>query len=76
MGDFMRIKTFAQTKKYTGNYLMDRTVIVVDVLRATSSIIWACRNGANGSFPSAMREKAPPSPPGWEIASWLENGAA
>ena len=51
MGDFMRIKTFAQTKKYTGNYLMDRTVIVVDVLRATSSIIWACRNGANRVIP-------------------------
>lgn len=47
----MRIKTFAQTKKYTGNYLMDRTVIVVDVLRATSSIIWACRNGANRVIP-------------------------
>lgn len=51
MGDTMRIKTFAQTKKYTGNYLMDRTVIVVDVLRATSSIIWACRNGANRVIP-------------------------
>lgn len=51
MGDTMRIKTFAQTKKYTGNYLMDRTVIVVDVLRATSCIIWACRNGANRIIP-------------------------
>lgn len=76
MGDFMRIKTFAQTKKYTGNYLMDRTVIVVDVLRATSSIIWACRNGANRVIPVSDAGEGAASPPGWEIASWLENGAA
>ena len=47
----MKVKTFAQSKKYTGNFLMDRTVIVVDVLRATSCITWACQNGANRIIP-------------------------
>ena len=47
----MKVKTFSQSKKYTGNFLMDRTVIVVDVLRATTCIIWACRNGANRIIP-------------------------
>lgn len=45
----MRIQTFAEySKKRFGSYLINQTVIVVDVLRATSCIIWACRNGANG----------------------------
>lgn len=47
----MRIQTFAQYKKRFNNHLVDQTVIVVDVLRATSCIIWACRNGANGVIP-------------------------
>ena len=52
MGETMRIQTFAQyNKKRFGTHLMSQTVVVVDVLRATSSIIWACRNGANRVIP-------------------------
>ena len=48
----MQIQTFAQyNKKRYGNHLADQTVIVVDVLRATSCIIWACCNGANRVIP-------------------------
>lgn len=47
----MQIQTFAQYKKRFGNHLSGKTVIVLDVLRATSSIIWACRNGANKVIP-------------------------
>lgn len=51
MGAIMRIETFAQYKKRYNNHLINKTVIVVDVLRATSCIIWACRNGANKVIP-------------------------
>lgn len=48
----MRIQTFAQyNKRRFGSHFMGQTVIVVDVLRATSCIIWACRNGANRVIP-------------------------
>ena len=47
----MHIQTIAQFKKRSSNFLLDHTVIVVDVLRATSCIIWACQNGANRVIP-------------------------
>lgn len=63
----MRIKTFAQCKKYTGNFLLDQTVIVVDVLRATTCMIWACRNGASRVIPVSDAGE------GADIASRLED---
>lgn len=47
----MHIQTFAQCKKRLNGHQLDQTVIVVDVLRATSCVIWACRNGAYRVIP-------------------------
>ncbi len=47
----MKIRTFATYNKLTGNQIAGQTAIVVDVLRATSSIIWAVRNGADKIIP-------------------------
>ncbi|MDR0841627.1 MAG: 2-phosphosulfolactate phosphatase [Christensenellaceae bacterium] len=49
----MLLQVTAQNYKKSGYYLKGHTVIVVDVLRATSSIIWACRNGATKVIPAA-----------------------
>ena len=48
----MRVDTFSHTVKVASNSLANKTVIVVDVLRATTSIICAIKNGANQVVPS------------------------
>ncbi len=49
----MRVDTFSHTVKVASNTLSNKTVIVVDVLRATTSIICAIKNGANQVVPAA-----------------------
>ena len=47
----MKIHTFATYNKLTGSHIAGCTAIVVDVLRASSSIVWAVRNGAEKIIP-------------------------
>ncbi|MCE5236008.1 MAG: 2-phosphosulfolactate phosphatase [Clostridiaceae bacterium] len=49
----MRVETFSHTVKVGSNSLSNKTVIVVDVLRATTSIICAIKNGAKQVVPAA-----------------------
>ena len=49
----MRVETFSHTVKVASNSLSNKTVIVVDVLRATTSIICAIKNGAKQVVPAA-----------------------
>ena len=47
----MKIQTFATCNKLTASHITGCTAIVVDVLRASSSIVWAVRNGAEKIIP-------------------------
>jgi 2-phosphosulfolactate phosphatase len=47
----MRVETFSHTVKVASNSISNKTVIVVDVLRATTSIICAIKNGAKQVVP-------------------------
>lgn len=49
----MRIDTIPQYNKVLSSHLSNCTVIVVDVLRASTSIIWAVKNGAQQVIPTA-----------------------
>ncbi len=48
----MRVDTFSHTTKVASSSLANKTVIVVDVLRATTSIICAIKNGATQVIPT------------------------
>ena len=48
----MNVHVIPCAMKLTDKLLSGSTVIVVDVLRATSSIIWAVKNGANKVIPA------------------------
>lgn len=64
----MRVDVLNFTGKIPDNRLTDATVIVVDVLRATSSIVWAIRNGAERIIPV--------TDPGTAVAMQLRLGNA
>ncbi|MBQ9833235.1 MAG: 2-phosphosulfolactate phosphatase [Clostridia bacterium] len=49
----MHIDTLPQYSKLPSNHISACTVIVVDVLRASTSIIWAVKNGAKQIVPTA-----------------------
>ena len=48
----MRLEVYARPPKFSAEKLKHSTVIVVDVLRATTSIIWAIKNGAKQVIPA------------------------
>ncbi|MEG1548745.1 MAG: 2-phosphosulfolactate phosphatase [Clostridia bacterium] len=50
--DSIRLETCSTIQKLPRSGLLERTVIVVDVLRASSSIIWAIKNGAAKVIPA------------------------
>lgn len=54
----MNIKTIARHTRLPMNALLGRTAIVVDVLRATTSITWALQNGAAAVIPTVEPAEA------------------
>lgn len=47
----MKIITFSHYKEVTDDVLKDSYAVVIDLLRATSTMIWAISNGAKGIIP-------------------------
>lgn len=47
----MKVMTFSHYKELTEGILKDSYAIVIDLLRATSTMIWAISNGANVIIP-------------------------
>lgn len=58
----MRIDVHTYTNRFADNKLHSCTAIVIDVLRATTSIIRAAQNGALKIIP----QRSPVMPPQWQ----------
>ena len=54
----MKIDVFFQTGEPAALDMVDHTVVVIDVLRATSTMVEALVNGARGVYPAASTEEA------------------
>jgi 2-phosphosulfolactate phosphatase len=54
----MRVRVFFSPAELDPTELTDRTVVVIDVLRATSTIVTAVANGAKAIWPVASPEEA------------------
>ena len=54
----MKINTFFQAGEAAVLDMAERTVVVIDVLRATSTMVEALVNGARGVYPAASTEEA------------------
>ncbi len=54
----MRVGVFFQAGEPAVMDMVDRTVVVIDVLRATSTMVEALVNGAQGVYPAASTEEA------------------
>jgi len=54
----MRVDVFFQAGEPAALDIVERSVVVIDVLRATSTIVEALVNGARGVYPAASTEEA------------------
>lgn len=54
----MRIEAYFTSDEVDQSVLADATVVVIDVLRATTTIVEALANGARGIYPTASAEEA------------------
>jgi len=54
----MRIETYFTANEVAPGALADATVVVIDVIRSTTSIVEALANGARGIYPTVSTEEA------------------
>lgn len=70
----MNIEVFLTASEITSDDIRDRTVIVIDVFRTSTTIIEALSNGARGIVPAADMEEAGKVADNLDPASYLHGG--